>query len=169
MADAESIAMLAEALIGELIDAGQTVATAESCTGGWIAKALTDVSGSSAAFGYGVVSYSNEAKASLLGVGDESLRDHGAVSEAVVTQMAAGILRLSGADLAVAVSGIAGPDGGTEEKPVGTVWLAWAASTSGGLVVDTERRVFDGDRDSVRVQTVILALQGLRERCRKRG
>ena len=169
MADDESLQRLAAAVVEDLTATGKAVATAESCTGGWIAKSITDIPGSSAVFGYGVVSYSNEAKASLLGVGDESLRDHGAVSEAVVTQMAAGILRLSGADLAVAVSGIAGPDGGTEEKPVGTVWLAWAASTSGGLVVDTERRVFDGDRDSVRVQTVILALQGLRERCRKRG
>ena len=169
MADAESITTLAAALVADLIGAGRTVATAESCTGGWIAKALTDVSGSSAAFGYGVVSYSNAAKASLLGVAESTLQEHGAVSEAVVTEMAAGVLHLSGADLAVAVSGIAGPDGGTDQKPVGTVWLAWAASTSGGPAVDTERRVLDGDRDSVRKQTVILALQGLRERLRKRG
>jgi nicotinamide-nucleotide amidase len=169
MADAESITTLAGALVADLIEAGRTVATAESCTGGWIAKALTDVSGSSAAFGYGVVSYSNAAKASLLGVAESTLQEHGAVSEAVVTEMAAGVLHLSGADLAVAVSGIAGPDGGTDQKPVGTVWLAWAASTSGGPAVDTERRVFDGDRESVRKQTVILALQGLRERLRQRG
>lgn len=169
MTDADSIAVLARALIGELIDAGQTVAAAESCTGGWIAKALTDVSGSSAAFGYGIVSYSNEAKVSLLGVERNTLRDHGAVSKAVVTQMAAGMLRLSGADLAVAVSGIAGPDGGTDEKPVGSVWFSWAASTSDGPVIHTERRIFDGGRESVRTQAVILALQGLRERCRKRG
>ena len=169
MAEAESIATLAETLIGEMIDRGATVATAESCTGGWVAKALTDVAGSSAAFGYGIVSYSNDAKASLLDVDRDTLARHGAVSEAVVEEMARGVLRLSDADMAVAVSGIAGPDGGTAEKPVGTVWCAWAQSTSNGARIDTQRRVFAGDRDSVREQTVIWALQGLRERLHRRG
>jgi nicotinamide-nucleotide amidase len=169
MADAEKIAALAEALIEDLVAAGKTVAAAESCTGGWIAKSLTDISGSSAVFGYGVVSYSNAAKCSLLGVSAEALREHGAVSEVVAAQMAEGVLRLSGADLAVAVSGIAGPGGGTDEKPVGTVWFAWTAKSDGHVTSDTERHVFGGDRDSVRRQTVVLALQGLRERIRKRG
>jgi nicotinamide-nucleotide amidase len=169
MAEAESIATLADALVAELIDRGVSVATAESCTGGWIAKALTDIAGSSAAFGYGVVSYSNDAKASLLGVDADTLARHGAVSEAVVEEMASGVLRLSGADMAVAVSGIAGPDGGTGEKPVGTVWCAWAQSNSNGARIDAERRVFAGDRESVRAQTVIWALQGLRERLHQRG
>jgi nicotinamide-nucleotide amidase len=169
MNEPESIATLAEALVGELIEAGLTVATAESCTGGWIAKALTDVSGSSQAFGYGVVSYSNDAKVSMLKVAPPSLAEDGAVSEAVVREMALGALQLSGADYAVAVSGVAGPDGGTDEKPVGTVWLAWAMRTNGEDRVDTSRKKFHGDRESIRSQTVILALQGLRERLRKRG
>ena len=103
------------------------MATAESCTGGWIAKTLTDVPGSSAVFGYGVVSYSNGAKESILGVRNATLETHGAVSEQVVEEMADGVLHLSGADLAVAVSGIAGPDGGTVDKPVGTVWVTWGS------------------------------------------
>jgi len=168
MREIESIATLSEALVGELIDAGATVAAAESCTGGWIVKSLTDIAGSSACFGYGVVSYSNEAKAALLKVSNETLAEHGAVSEAVVREMASGILRSSGADLAVAVSGIAGPDGGSEDKPVGTVWLAWALRTGGEALLRTERRRFKGDRGSVRAQTVVLALQGLREQLRKR-
>jgi len=169
MAEAESIATLADTLVGEMIDRGVTVATAESCTGGWIAKALTDISGSSAAFGFGVVSYSNSAKSSMLGVREDTLARHGAVSEPVVAEMAEGALRLSHADMAVAVSGIAGPDGGTREKPVGTVWCAWAVSTSNGTTIDTEHRVFAGDRESVRAQTVIWALDGLRERLQRRG
>ena len=126
MSDAESIATLAEALVGELIAADQTVSTAESCTGGWIAKSLTDIAGSSQCFGYGIVSYSNSAKESLLGVDPRTLEEHGAVSEATVLEMVSGVLKLSGASFAVAVSGVAGPDGGTGDKPVGTVWFAWA-------------------------------------------
>jgi nicotinamide-nucleotide amidase len=168
MAEAESIATIADALVGEMIERGVTVSTAESCTGGWIAKALTDIAGSSAAFGYGIVSYSNDAKISLLGVDEDTLARHGAVSQAVVEEMASGVLNLSDADMAVAVSGIAGPDGGTGEKPVGTVWCAWAQSTSNGEAIDTERRVFAGGRESVRAQTVIWALQGLRERLHRR-
>ena len=169
MADADSIAALADALVVELTAAGQTVATAESCTGGWIAKAITDVAGSSAAFGYGMVSYSNAAKNSMLGVRSDTLSEHGAVSEAVVREMAVGAIAASGADLAVAVSGIAGPDGGSDDKPVGTVWLAWAVMTSNGISVDVDQRLFAGDRETIRSQSVILALQGLRERLRKRG
>lgn len=169
MPESDAIAALAEALVDELIDCGATVATAESCTGGWIAKSLTDVAGSSAAFGYGFVSYSNEAKSTLLAVDERSLESHGAVSEAVVRQMAMGALEKSGARLSVAVSGIAGPDGGTEEKPVGTVWLAWAIRTNDAPTIVTDRRQFSGDRETIRAQTVVLALQGLRETLRKRG
>jgi nicotinamide-nucleotide amidase len=164
MSEEASIDTLARTLVAALAGNGRTVATAESCTGGWIAKALTDVSGSSAVFGYGIVSYSNEAKQALLGVDPEALETHGAVSEAVVMQMAGGALRLSGADLSVAVSGIAGPDGGTKDKPVGTVWFAWAVSTDDGDSIDTLHRRFSGDRASVRSQTVICALEGLRKR-----
>ena len=139
MADTESIAALSEALVSELIEAGRSVSVAESCTGGWIAKALTDISGSSQCFAYGVVSYSNGAKESMLGVNPASLIRHGAVSQEVVREMAQGVLNLSGADYAVAVSGIAGPDGGTEEKPVGTVWLGWAVRHNKKSLIETER------------------------------
>lgn len=166
---ADSIASLSEALVSELIEAGKFVATAESCTGGWIAKSLTDNAGSSACFSYGVVSYSNGAKRSILGVTRQTLKQHGAVSEAAVSEMAEGALRLSGADYAVAVSGIAGPDGGTEEKPVGTVWFAWAQRGENGSDIEARRHRIDGGRESVRGQSVIIALQGIRERLREDG
>jgi nicotinamide-nucleotide amidase len=162
----DSIAVLSQALVGELVDAGKTLATAESCSGGWIAKALTDVPGSSAVFGYGIVSYSNDAKVSLLGVGADTLERHGAVSEQTVLEMAQGALATSGADVALAVSGIAGPDGGTAEKPVGTVWFAWARRQEDGASADAACRRFAGDRTAVREQSVVTALQGLRERLR---
>jgi nicotinamide-nucleotide amidase len=167
MADPESIAALSEALVGELLAAGKTVTTAESCTGGWIAKSITDNAGSSACFGYGLVSYSNGAKESLLGVNPVTLAEHGAVSEEAVTEMVEGALNLSGADIAVAVSGVAGPDGGTEEKPVGTVWFAWARRHKDKAGIDAEKRLLKGDRESIRTQTVVIALQGLRERIRE--
>lgn len=140
------------------------IATAESCTGGWIAKSLTDVAGSSAAFGFGVVSYSNDAKTRTLGVSDKALAEHGAVSEAVVREMAEGALRLSGADYAVAVSGIAGPGGGSEEKPVGTVWIAWSGRDGSQWLTSVAQHRFDGDRDAVRRQTVTEALEGINAR-----
>ena len=169
MAETESIAALSEALVGELIEAGRSISVAESCTGGWIAKALTDISGSSQCFDYGIVSYSNGAKESMLGVNPASLNEYGAVSEEVVGEMAAGVLNLSGADYAVAVSGIAGPDGGTEEKPVGTVWLGWATRINKKTSTDAEKHQVKGDRETVRTRTVILAMQGVRERLRKNG
>ena len=154
----DSIDDLAAELVGNLSAAGKQVATAESCTGGWIAQALTAVPGSSACFGLGVVSYGNEAKESVLGVSAATLREQGAVSEAVVREMAAGVLRLSGADLAVAVSGVAGPGGGTEEKPVGTVWFAWARRD--GLTDAALQRLY-GDRAAIRAESVRVALEGL--------
>jgi nicotinamide-nucleotide amidase len=160
----ESIAQPAAGLVRALLASGKTVATAESCTGGWIAKALTDVPGSSGCFGYGVVSYSDEAKKSLLGVMAAVLEQDGAVSERTVRAMARGVLGLSGADLAVAVSGIAGPDGGSAEKPVGTVWFGFAERRGGEIDDDARLARFDGDRTAVRVQSVVQALQGLRDR-----
>lgn len=162
-ADDHSLFESAVRLAERLRDSGRTVATAESCTGGWIAKVLTDLPGSSDWFGYGIVSYSNAAKQELLGVPASLLVDHGAVSEAVVTAMAEGVLRRSDADLAVAVSGIAGPAGSNADKPVGLVWFAWAVIGDGGLMVKAERRQFEGDRETVRRQTVAVALDGLRD------
>lgn len=161
---AADIDALAIALVTELTAAGKTVATAESCTGGWIAKALTDVAGSSACLGYGIVSYSDAAKAALLGVQPETLAAHGAVSEAVVREMAAGVATLAGADFGISVSGIAGPDGGSPEKPVGTVWFGWAERRGERCDVSAECHRFDGDRASVRAQSVAAALRGVRER-----
>jgi nicotinamide-nucleotide amidase len=164
VSDMDAIGTLAETTVRELTAAGKSVSVAEACTGGWIAKALTDVSGSSACFGYGIVTYSNGAKESMLGVSPASLDTHGAVSEAVVREMAAGALNLSGADYAVAVSGVAGPGGGSAEKPVGTVWLAWAARMGQKSTVDARKHLLEGDREAVRSTTVILALQGILER-----
>ncbi len=166
MTDPESIGALSEALVGELLAAGKTVSIAESCTGGWIAKSITDNSGSSGCFGYGLVSYSNGAKESLLGVSPATLEEHGAVSEQAVREMVQGALSLSGADVAAAVSGVAGPDGGSEDKPVGTVWFAWATRNKDKPEIDAETRFLKGDRDRIRAQTVVIALQGVRERIR---
>jgi nicotinamide-nucleotide amidase len=164
MPDDPAISELATALVGELNRNNKAVATAESCTGGWIAKALTDVPGSSGCFGYGIVSYSNGAKESILGVENRTLVEHGAVSEPVVREMAEGTLRLSGADISVAVSGVAGPDGGNDEKPVGTVWFAWSMRGPRGITTDTDLQRFEGNRESVRMQTVIHGLKGVRGR-----
>lgn len=149
-----------EKLAEQLMSAGMTVVTAESCTGGWVAKVLTDKAGSSAYVVGGLVTYSNDAKQQLLGVTDASLDNHGAVSEPVVREMVAGALATTGAGVAVAISGVAGPGGGSEEKPVGTVWFAW-----GSGVESTEAVVqhFNGDRDQVRRQAVLFALQGVSE------
>ena len=164
MPEDPAINELATTLVAELNDRNKAVATAESCTGGWIAKALTDVPGSSGCFGYGIVSYSNGAKESILGVNNRTLAEHGAVSESVVREMAEGTLRLSGADFSVAVSGVAGPDGGTDEKPVGTVWFAWSMRGPGGIATDTDLQRFEGNRESIRMQTVIYGLKGVRRR-----
>ncbi len=164
MADYESLQKLAAAVVADLAESGLAVATAESCTGGWIAKSITDIPGSSAVFGYGVVSYSNGAKESILGVRNATIEEHGAVSEGVVGEMADGVLHLSGADIAVAVSGIAGPDGGTDDKPVGTVWFAWAIRDGANALIDTSCEHFSGDRELVRELAVAHALQGILER-----
>lgn len=137
-----------------------TVTCAESCTGGWIAKVFTDISGSSAWFERGFVTYSNEAKRELVGVSAGSLAQYGAVSEAVVQEMAQGARLAARADYAVSVSGIAGPDGGSADKPVGTVWFGFAGP--GGVVV-AKRQQFQGDREAVRRQSVAFALQTLQD------
>ncbi len=148
--------------LGQALTAqGWTVATAESCTGGGIAAAITEVPGSSGWFGYGLVTYANAAKMSLLGVSEETLEREGAVSEAVVRAMAEGAAQVSRADLAVAVSGVAGPDGGSDDKPVGTVWLGWAQRRGNGLLSDARLYHFAGDRAGVRRQTVGAALEQL--------
>lgn len=149
----------AAARLGERLRAGrQMLVTAESCTGGWIAKAVTDVPGSSSWFDCGMAAYSYEAKQAMLGVNPLTLEVHGAVSRECVVEMVSGALVHSGASVAVAVTGIAGPTGGTDDKPVGTVWIAW--KRRGGYPI-AEKFGFDGDRDAVRRQTVAAALHGL--------
>lgn len=162
------------------LDAKYRIVTAESCTGGWIAKAFTDAAGSSRWFECGYVTYSNAAKARDLGVTERTLREHGAVSEPTVREMAVGALRATGADVSIAVSGIAGPDGGSAEKPVGTVWfcvgrrvsgagpnaaagsnIAAGPSAAGGPDIEliSEGEVFAGDRETVRRASVRRALE----------
>lgn len=155
--DAE-LASLAKALGDRLRSKRLKLAVAESCTGGWIAKSVTDVAGSSQWFDRGFVVYSNRAKTDLLGVAAQSLLQYGAVSEQVAVEMVQGALTRSHADIALAVTGIAGPDGGAPEKPVGLVWIA--SRRRGREVVAAEHR-FDGDRDAVRRAAVAAALQRL--------
>ncbi len=136
------------------------LATAESCTGGWIAKLMTDIPGSSAWFEGGLVTYSYEAKEAFLGVRPQTLEQHGAVSEETVVEMVSGALARFGATVAVAVTGIAGPGGGTLDKPVGSVWIGWKRR---GGYTHSQLCHFDGDRDAVRRQTVARALLGVQE------
>jgi nicotinamide-nucleotide amidase len=137
---------------------GTTLVTAESCTGGWIAEVVTQIAGSSAWFECGFVTYSNTAKVKLLGVSPKTLVKHGAVSEETAAAMVLGALAKSGAGIALSVTGIAGPGGGTADKPVGTVCFGWAGRDQAAL---TETRHFSGDRASVRRQSVVFALEGL--------
>jgi nicotinamide-nucleotide amidase len=145
--------------VGRALQArGMMLATAESCTGGWIAQVVTSVAGSSAWFERGFVTYSNESKHELLGVPESVLAEFGAVSEQTVRAMAEGAIRRSRANVALAVTGIAGPGGGSANKPVGTVWLAWAGNRREPV---TSARRYSGDRTAVRRQTVMAALAGV--------
>ncbi len=152
---------LSEELGKLLLAKGMTLAVAESCTGGWLAKVLTDIPGSSGWFDCGFVTYSNTTKTTLLGVGAKLIADEGAVSEPVVRAMADGVLANSDADLAVAISGIAGPGGALPGKPVGTVCFGFAVR---GREAFAQQQQFDGDRGAVRAQPVAHALQQLIDR-----
>ncbi len=156
----DALHALGQTVAEVLGERGLMLASAESCTGGWIAKVLTDISGSSAWFASGAVTYSNEAKQSLLGVTAATLARVGAVSGECAREMAAGALACFDADVAVAVTGIAGPAGGTPDKPVGMVWIAWQRREGSGRAQEFH---FDGDRDAVRRHTVAAALEGIRK------
>ncbi|MFD1381758.1 CinA family protein [Rhodanobacter aciditrophus] len=147
------VVKVAEALTAD----GKMLVTAESCTGGLIGASCTELAGSSAWFFGGVMSYANEAKVRGLGVSEQTLATHGAVSEETVVQMCAGALALGG-DIAVAVSGVAGPGGGSKEKPVGCVYIGWQHK---GQPAQVERCLFSGDRKGIRDATVIRALEGV--------
>ena len=174
MADAASddaeLSALCQQVGRSLLASGGRMATAESCTGGWVAKACTDIPGSSGWFECGFVTYSNAAKVRDVGVSERTLAAHGAVSEPTVREMAAGALRRAGempisepfqtqTRVAVAISGIAGPDGGTPEKPVGTVWFGLAVRRGADVVVTAERQLFAGDRELIRRRSVRRALE----------
>ena len=159
----EQLTVLAARLGEQLLQRGETIATAESCTGGWVSAALTSLPGSSRWFEGGVVSYANAVKIGLLGVSPEVLAERGAVSEPVAIQMAAGVLQALSVDIAVSITGIAGPDGGSAEKPVGTVCFAWATAEQ----VEVKTCHFVGDREQVRLQAVMFALDGVLERAQQ--
>jgi nicotinamide-nucleotide amidase len=158
-----------EVCVGQLAHAlqakGWRLACAESCTGGWISKCCTDRIGSSEWFDRGFIAYSYPAKTDLLGVTEKRLLEFGAVSREIACDMAGGAAKRSGVEVTLAVTGVAGPGGGTPSKPVGTVWFAWAIK---GSQMETDRQQFAGDRDAVRKQTVLHALRGLQERLGQR-
>lgn len=151
----DALSALSRDIGHRLLSRGWTLATAESCTGGWISQVVTATAGSSAWFDRGFVTYSNTAKQDMLGVSADTLARHGAVSEATVREMAAGALAHSDAQVAISVSGIAGPGGASPDKPVGTICFAWALPDG---QIDSETTCFDGDRESIRRQAVIHAL-----------
>ena len=162
-----SVSTLVEALAERLINKHLVLATAESCTGGGIAAALTDLAGSSAWFDAGFVTYSNAAKQRMLGVDPELFREDGpgAVSEGVVLEMSLGAVACSCADVSMAVSGVAGPGGGSAEKPVGTVWIGWCVDSQ----TSAECFLFEGDRAQIREATIAAALRGLLDRLEAKG
>jgi len=160
MIDDAQLQNLAQQLATYLKPLSQHLSTAESCTGGWIAKTITDINGSSSWFEAGIVTYSNAAKMTLLGVDESLLSQYGAVSQPVVEAMAKGALKNTHSDFAVAVSGIAGPAGGSEEKPVGLVHFSWV-SNNGWL--QSTQHIFEGNREAIRRQTVAMALHVLTE------
>ena len=159
MADSEKY-ILAKKLYEALKSKNMKVSTAESCTGGMIGAALTSVAGMSECYGYGVVTYANEAKEKMLGVKHETLEAYGAVSEQTACEMALGALKMSSSDVSVAVTGIAGPGGGSKEKPVGLVYIGYAYKKGKCMAY---KNILSGDRESVREQTVIKALEILIE------
>ena len=157
--DDKTLEDLAAQIVERMTASSQMLATAESCTGGWVSKLITDIAGSSVVLDRGFVTYSNEAKQEMLGVPAEILDAYGAVSAETVVAMALGAIERSRADIALAISGIAGPGGGSDEKPVGTVFIAWADRSDAKV----ERALFDGDRESIRRQAAGRALQGILE------
>jgi nicotinamide-nucleotide amidase len=156
----KTVQELAQVVVEKLTQAGLIAATAESCTGGGVAYAITEISGSSLCFDRGFVTYSNDAKTQMLGIDELLIKEYGAVSEQVVEQMAIAAVQRSEADIAVAISGIAGPNGGTPEKPVGTVCISWYNAHSDGKTATYQ---FVGDRTEVRTQAIRLALVGIIE------
>ena len=158
----KELTLLVEQLARLLIQNNKKLTVAESCTGGWVAKVLTDLAGSSDWFERGFVTYSNQAKNEMLGVAESTLENKGAVSQETVTEMALGALKNSHADFSMSISGIAGPGGGSVEKPLGLVWFSWAVKENNTFnILASEKQVFAGDRESVRRQAVEYVLTRL--------
>ena len=158
----KELTLLVEQLARLLIQNNKKLTVAESCTGGWVAKVLTDLAGSSDWFERGFVTYSNQAKNEMLGVAESTLENKGAVSQETVTEMALGALKNSHADFSMSISGIAGPGGGSVEKPLGLVWFSWAVKENNTFnILAAEKQVFAGDRESVRRQAVEYVLTRL--------
>ncbi|PPE75776.1 damage-inducible protein CinA [Solimonas fluminis] len=155
---------LVEQIAELLLRRGEMLACAESCTGGLIAKTLTDLAGSSAWFERGFITYSNRSKAELLGVPEDVLIAHGAVSGPTVEAMGEGLIRRCPVQWGIAVSGVAGPSGGTPAKPVGTVWIGWSRRGADGVKAEAQHFLFDGDREAIREQALQAALAGLLQR-----
>jgi nicotinamide-nucleotide amidase len=158
----EPLSQLAESLGAELLRVGKMLVTAESCTGGWVGEVVTSIPGSSKWYERGFITYTNVAKQEMLGVAAETLAQYGAVSEETVREMVAGALAHSHAQVALAISGIAGPGGATPFKPVGTVCFGWG----GQGLIETETKLFPGDRQTVRQRAVAHALEGILARLR---
>ena len=156
-ANSQSTHLIAQQVGNKLLDVNAKLTIAESCTGGGIAQAITAVAGSSQWFEFGYITYANKAKKQLLNVDQKTIDTYGAVSEQVVEQMASGALLSSGADYALSVSGIAGPDGGTKDKPVGTIWICWISPE----ITKVEHYHLQGDRHSVREQVIKISLNEL--------
>lgn len=157
----QKLQVLVQKVADKFIKQQRRLATAESCTGGWVSKIITDMAGSSQWFDCAIVTYSNQAKQDLLGVSEQLLREHGAVSEQTVRAMVEGLLERSQADVGISISGIAGPGGGTEQKPVGTVWIAWAVKAD---KTNSQCFRFSGDRNEIRKKAVAEALSILLRR-----
>lgn len=157
----DDLMRLATHVGADLLDAERRLVTAESCTGGWVAKLLTDIAGSSAWYDGGVVVYSNVLKQSLLGVRPSTLASHGAVSEATAREMAIGALETLGGHISLSVTGIAGPAGAQPGKPVGTVWFGWAWKEGNEIETRVAMETFSGDREAIRRQSVARALREL--------
>lgn len=163
----DDLMRLATHVGADLLDAERRLVTAESCTGGWVAKLLTDIAGSSAWYDGGVVVYSNVLKQSLLGVRPSTLASHGAVSEATAREMAVGALETLGGHISLSVTGIAGPAGAQPGKPVGTVWFGWAWKEGNEIETRVAMETFSGDREAIRRQSVARALRELSQLQRK--
>ncbi len=167
--DDSALLALATDLGAQLMHHELCLVTAESCTGGWVGKVMTDVAGSSGCYLGGVISYTNELKQALLGVRAETLVEHGAVSEQTAREMASGVLARLGGGVALSITGIAGPGGAVPGKPVGTVWFGWAWREQGQLLTEAACEHFHGERDAVRRQSVARALAGVAQLLITRG